>query len=219
MLGDPLLIGPLQEGVDGGGGGAVGDLDELFNPDEVVEADLHAGHAALTVGAILGDGFAAGAEGHDGDLDAEREAGGVAVGVAEEVAAELEHGGGAGGGRLALDEVGEVDADVGAGCVEGLAQVLDEERQGGEGDLAAVPFERFDEAAHVGALVLVGQVDGEGEVADGLLRLLVAVPDDHGVLELGDAGGAEGDAALVGGGLDVNHGLGHATRLVRRGPR
>ena len=58
--------------------------------------------------------------------------------------------------------------------------------------------EDLDEAAHVGAFEVVGEVDGEGNGGDGVLRFARFVANLHGVAEGADPDAIDGDLAVVG---------------------
>jgi len=49
----------------------------------------------------------------------------------------------------------------------------------------------------VGAFVLMGQIDGEGDGGDGVLFCLIAISDTKGEAQVADADPVDGDAAVV----------------------
>ena len=70
-------------------------------------------------------------------------------------------------------------------------------------DEAPVILQNFEEAAHVGALELVGQIDGERDGGDGVLGGAGTVTDDDGIAETLDADLVDAEVAEVRGGLGV----------------
>ncbi len=70
-------------------------------------------------------------------------------------------------------------------------------------DETAVFLEDFDEATHVSAFELVGEVDGEGDGGDGILGSVSTVADDDGVAESFDADLIDPEISGIGRGLGV----------------
>jgi tellurite resistance protein len=66
-----------------------------------------------------------------------------------------------------------------------------------------VAADDFDEPAHVGAAKMMGQVDGHGDLCDGVLDVAVAVENADGIGEVADAYLIDGDIAKVAFVLDV----------------
>ncbi|NBS14787.1 MAG: alpha/beta hydrolase [Verrucomicrobia bacterium] len=74
----------------------------------------------------------------------------------------------------------------------------------------------FDEAAHVGSLELVGEVNGQGHGGDGVLRGVSPITDDDRIAETFDAHLVDAEVAVVRGGLRVVQGIGLGGGLFQR---
>ena len=68
-----------------------------------------------------------------------------------------------------------------------------------------VLVEDFDEAAHVGALEIVGQIDEKIDRARGILLFAALVENLNGILYVFDPDFLKGNGPCVGSGLDVYH--------------
>ena len=77
-------------------------------------------------------------------------------------------------------------------------------------DDVAELVEDFQEPAHVGALEVAGEVDGQGEVADGVLAFVLAVENLDGKFDAPDADPVDVDVSGVFRLLDV----GQISRVV-----
>ena len=75
-------------------------------------------------------------------------------------------------------------------------------------DETAVFLEDFDEATHVSAFELVGEVDSKSNGGDGILGSVSTVADDDGVAESFDADLIDPEISGIGGGLGVWEGIG-----------
>ena len=90
--------------------------------------------------------------------------------------------------------------------VEPLAQLLEDGGQGAQGDLSLVLGEHLEKPAHVGALVMVGQVHSHVHRGDGVLSGLIAIPDAQGEAQAANAHAVDGKLAVVAFALGVNEG-------------
>src|SRR5712692_5020303 len=148
-LGDPLLVRALEQRVEVAGRALLDQGDEVLQPEEAREPDLDAHQAALVVRPVAADRLAARAEAghrhlhrHPQLVGARGHAGAVGAGVVDQALGAAHRG-------ALLDEVGEAHGDVGSGGVMVAAQLGAERAEAADVDLAAVPVEQLDEAAHV----------------------------------------------------------------------
>ena len=75
-------------------------------------------------------------------------------------------------------------------------------------DEAAVFQKDLEEAAHVGAFELVGEVDSESDCCDGILGGVGTVADEDGVAESFDADFIDPEIPRIGRGLSIVKGFG-----------
>src|SRR5216684_6462297 len=148
-LGDPLLVRALEQRVEVAGRALLDQGDQVLQPEEAREPDLDAHQAALVVRPVAADRLAARAEAghrhfhrHPQLVGARGHAGAVGAGVVDQALGAAHRG-------ALLDEVGEAHGDVGSGGVMVAAQLGAERAEAADVDLAAVPVEQLDEAAHV----------------------------------------------------------------------
>jgi len=215
-FGHVFFIGSFQEGEDFGAGARFDEGDEILDPNGFAEGDFEADEAALIVGAALADGFTAWAEGGDGNGDGDFEAEIFSMEGGVEVDLIVDEAGGGGDGRFFFDEVRKVEFEVGG---VGLEALLESAEDGGDAfdmNEAAVFLENFEEAAHVGAFELVGEIDGEGDGGDGVLGRVGAVADEDGVAETFDADLIDPEISGIGRGLGVLKGLSLGRGLFQR---
>lgn len=206
-FGDVFFIRPLEEGENFGAGTRFDERDEVFDPDGLPEGDFEADEAALVVGAPLADGFAAGAKGGDGDGDGDFKAEILAVEGGIEADLVIDEAGRGGHGSFFFNEIREVEFEVSG---VGLEAFLEGTENGGntfDVDEAAVFLENFEEAAHVGAFELVGEIDGEGDGGDGVLGGVSAIADEDGVAQAFDADLINAQVAGIGGRLGIVEGI------------
>jgi hypothetical protein len=126
---------------------------------------------------------------------------GFGIDFEEDAVVEEALGAGDGGGFGA--EVGEAEFEVGAAGFEAIEEFAGDGCGVGDGEFGAVGVEDLHEAAHVGAFVLVGEVDRHGDGGDGVLGAKFAVGDGEGELDAADADAVDGEAAVVEFGLGV----------------
>ena len=106
--------------------------------------------------APFADGFAAGAEGGDGDGDRNFKAEIFSVECGIKADLIIHEAWGSGNGRLFFDEVGKIEFEVGGVGFEALLEGSEDGGNAFDMDQAAVFLEDFEEAAHVGAFEVVG---------------------------------------------------------------
>ena len=205
---DVFFVGPFEEGVDFRAGAGFDEGDEIFDPNGFTERDFEPDLAALVVGAAFTDGLTAGAEGGDGDGNSELEAEILSVEGGVEAGLIIDEAGGGGDGGFFLDEIREIEFEVGGVGLESFLKGAEDRGNAFDMDETAVFLEDFDEAAHVGALKVVGKIDGEGDGGDGVLSGVGAVADDYGVAKSFDADLIDPEIAEVRGGLGVVQGTG-----------
>lgn len=203
VFGNPLLIRPLQHGVEIARGRCLDHLDNLFEPDVLVEAKLHRHDAALIVSPVLADLLAARAKGRDRHLYVNLEIL-LPVALGNEPTLVLHVALLASDGGLLGHEEREVDLDVRLFSVESLPEPLKKVREGADADNSLVLVEHLEEPGHVRTLKVVRQVDSEGEVCDGVLVLVFPVEHIDRVLDPPNADLVDGDVPLVGGVLNVH---------------
>ena len=205
MHGDVAFVIAFEKGIDGGGGGLFGVVDQFLDPDDLLtdSADFDLDDAALVVGSVFADGLAAGAETLDGNAHGEGEVVTVGIPAGLEAAFVVHEGLLAGNRGGALHEVGESDFGMGGFGFEALAHDGEQTGEGLDRDFPAVLVEDFDEATHVGALDLGREVDGETEGGRHLLGLLGPVEDGDGIPEVTDSDAVEGHAPFVHGVLEI----------------
>src|SRR5262249_15622420 len=141
----------------------------------------------LVVGAIVADRLAARAEARHRDFHAEEEVARTPIGFANKLAVIVNESASASCRGGTLEEVREGDLYAGALGVQALLEVAQETRQRMHRQLAAMLVQNFDEAAHVGALVLVRQRHGEREVCDGPLFPPLTIEHNDRVAEIAHA--------------------------------
>jgi hypothetical protein len=197
-LGDVLFVGALQHGVELTGGAGLYELDEVFHPDGLIKADGEGDEATLIVSASLANGLAAGAKGGHGHFD-----GGDEVvlpflpSVDFEDDAVVEEAFGSGDGSRFGAEVGEAEFDVGGVRSEAGEELSGQSSDGFDIDDLTVGVQGLDEAGHVGALVVMGQIDGEGDGRHSVLHLLIPISDLKRVAEVANADPIYRDVAMV----------------------
>jgi hypothetical protein len=94
-------------------------------------------------------------------------------------------------------------ARLGAAGFEAIEEFVGDGGGVGDSEFGAVGVEDLHEAAHVGALVLMGEVDCHRDGGDGVLGAVLAVGDGEGELDAADADAVDGKAAVVEFGLGV----------------
>ena len=163
--------------------------------------------AALVVGAAFADRLAAGAEGGDGNGHGHLEAEIFAVESGIEAGLVIHQAGGIGDRGFLFDEVGEIKFEVGGVGLKAFLQGPENGRDAFHVDQTAVFLQNLDEAAHVGALELMGEIDSEGDGGDGVLRRVGPVTNNDGIAEAFDADLVDSQVAKVGRGLGVVQGV------------
>ena len=94
---------------------------------------------------------------------------------------------------------------MGALGLEGLSQFSQDYAELLEVHLSPVGIEDLDEAAHVGPLVVVGQIDVHVDAGHGLLGAVPLVADGDRVADVLDPHLVDLDVAVVFQALDVDH--------------
>ena len=207
LLGDVLLVRALHQRIDLAAAERLESGDEVLEPEEVVAdgAHLDAQPRALVMRAGDGNLFAARADGGDGYGHAADE---VVAGLGAEHGVEgavVAHGAGlAADGGVLLQEILEADLDVGAVGREAVARVGEDVLELAAGGGQVFPLLQYlDEAAHVGALVLPGQIDGKLDIREHGLDAAALLLNAEGEGDILDADALEVNFALVGAALGV----------------
>ena len=212
-LRDEFLVGALEEGIDLAAGRILHDADEILDPEELPEPYLDGDDAALVVGAPFADLLGAGTQRRHGNDDAHLEVRPPVVEGAAEEAFVFHEALGLRHRRRLLDEIGEEDLHVGRFGPELLPHLLQDHVEGFDVDLPPEFIEDFHEAAHVGPLEMMRQVDVH--VDRGVHRLGAGGPvqDDDRVFDPLDAHLGDLDLPVIPAVLDVDHGR-YATRAL-----
>lgn len=196
-FGDGFFVGAFEHTVEFATGGAFDERDHLGEGDGVAGAEAEGDESSLVVGTVFADGFRARAEGGDTDDDGRDEIGFFRIGGGGEAGGVVEESGRFGDGRLFREKEGEFEVEVGALAVEaadeGAEEVVDLFRV----EHRAVGLQHFEEAAHVGAFELVGQVHGELHGGNGALGFALADGDAQGKTEIFDADAVDVNLAVV----------------------
>ena len=89
--------------------------------------------------------------------------------------------------------------------IQAVLQFIQNPAEVFQGNLAAVFAQDFDEPAHVGPLVIMGQVHVHIDAGHRLLGAVFLVPDGDGIADVLDPHLVDIDIAVVFLALDVNH--------------
>ena len=168
------------------------------------------------MGAAFADRLAAGAEGGDGYGHGHFEAEIFAVESGIETGLVIHQAGGAGDWGFFFDEVGEIKFKVGGVGLKAFLQGPENGRDAFHVDQTAVFLQNLDEAAHVGALKLMGEINGEGDGGDGVLGRVGPVTNNDGIAEAFDADLVDSQIAEVGRGLGIVQGVRMGKGLFQR---
>lgn len=220
-FGHGFFVATFEEGVKFGAGAGFDQSDEVFNPNGFARADLDGAKAALIVRAVFGNGFGTRAQGGNANFNGEDEIDVLSSGSGVEARGVIHHTFHSGDGRFFGQEVGKFHFQVRGGGIElGLHCVQD------VGDVfhvdhAAVGIEHFDEAAHVGAFEVMGQIDKHADGGDGVLDDFFFVADLDGEPQAANADFVDAQFAMVTLALFVVHdfdgGTGTIFRLAQTG--
>ena len=212
LHGDMALVGALEEWIDRGGGRFFCNIHEFLDPEEIPRAILFLAGAdsdrhisALIMGSVVADFLGAGAEGANGNPHPEEEVVARAVGFPDECAKVVHGRGETGDWGLALDEVRKLDFDVCRLGIEAFFQVVKDCRDRAHGEFPLVLGQYLQKARHMGALEVVWQTHGEGNLRRALLLLVLPVEDSDGVEQIADTDLVDRDATCVWSALDVFH--------------
>src|SRR4051794_10908366 len=201
-LRDVLLVGPLEHRVEVARGARFHEGDEVLDPEELREPDLHPDDAALVVRRALADRLATRAEAGDRDLHTDPQVRLLPGGThrpdagAERACIVDEPRGARHGGAL-LDEVRKTHRDVSGGGIVIAPELAAQLAELADVDLAPVPVEQLDEAAHVRALALVRQRHAHVDFGDGVLDALLPIADADRIAQPGDPGPLQIELARV----------------------
>ena len=212
LHGDMALVGALEEWIDRGGGRFFCNIHEFLDPEEIPRAILFLAGAdsdrhisALIMGSVVADFLGAGAEGANGNPHPEEEVVARAVGFPDECAKVVHGCGETGDWGLALDEVRKLDLNVCGLGIEAFFEIVKDCRDRAHGEFALVLSEDLQEARHVGALEVVWQTHGEGNLRGALLLLVLPVEDSDGVEQIANTNLIDSNSACVWSALDVFH--------------
>lgn len=206
LFGDPLFVNAFEHGVNIAGSTRLHQVDHVFEPDETVEAGLQLYFATLVMGAGIADLLGAGANRGDGNVDFGDQVDFVAgVAAADDAAGVVHQSGCAADRRLFFDEIGEGHFDMRRGGIQVLLHFVEQFGKAFERYFGFEQMEHFHEAAHVGALVFVGQVHVHVDRGHGGLAPFAAVAHGDGVAQVLDPDFVDGDVAGVALILDVFH--------------
>ncbi len=168
-FGNVFLIGTLEQTEEFAGGFLFDQLNNLFDPQEVVGAGRDSDVRTLVVGAVLGDFLGAGAEAGYRHNDLDRGGDLAMADIADEgdfVIHQTLHAGNRSG---LVDEEGEAHFDVAGFGFELDDHVAEHGREVFDRNFTFVAVQYFHEAGHVGALEIVWQTDVHVEHGDGVL--------------------------------------------------
>src|SRR5207249_1007454 len=168
-LGHVLLVGPLEQRVQIAARRLLHQRDQVLDPEELLEPDPDGHQAALVVSTVGADRLAARAESGDGNLERHPEVVVVARDARTEGAGVVEKAHRARHRGFLLDEVRKPDLHVRGVRVVVAAQLRAEAAKLADVDLAPVPVEQLDEAAHLPALALVRHRYAHVYLGDGVL--------------------------------------------------
>lgn len=197
-LGDVFFIHTLEQAEKFAAGGILDQADQILDPDKLPEADGQRHLPALIVRARLADGLGTGAQRGDRNTHTHDEihvlaipGGGKTRGVVEQTASTRNRS------RL-FQEKRKLEVKVGGSGMEALLEFLQHLRQILHVQDRAVGVEHFDEAAHVGAFVVVWQIHRHLHRGDGALDDMVFVADLDGIAQIFHADAVDGQSAVVG---------------------
>ena len=203
VFGDVFFVRSFQKGKDFRAGTGFDQRDQIFDPDRFSKSDFEPDEAALIMGSAFADCLAAWAESGDRNSDGDFEAKIFAVKSCIEVGLVIDEALSGGDRSFFFDEVGKIEFEVGR---VGLETILESAEDGGNAfhmNEATVFMEDLDKTAHVGALELVGEIDGQGYRSDGVLGRVGAVANDDRIAESFDAHFIDPQVAEIWGGLSV----------------
>lgn len=212
LHGDMALVCALEKGIDRSGGRFFCHIHEFLDPQEVPSAILFLARAdgdrdisALIVGSVVTDFLGAGAEGSNRNAHAEEEVVALAIGFPDE-SAKIVHGRGeTGDWGLALDEVGELDFDVCRLGIEAFFEIVQDRGDGAHREFPLVLGQDLQKTRHVGALEVVWETHGEGNLRGALLLLVLPVEDSDGVEQIAYTNLVYRDSACIWSALDIFH--------------
>lgn len=197
-LSDVFLIHALEQAEKFAAGGILNQADQILDPDKLPEADGQRDLPPLIVRARLADGLGTRAQRGDGNTHPHDEihilpipGGGKTRRVVEQAASTRNRC------RL-FQEKRELEVEVGGTRMEALLELLQHLRQILHVQDRAVGVEHFDEAAHVGAFVVVWQIHRHLHRGDGALDDMVFVADLDGIAQIFDADAVDRQSAVVG---------------------
>ena len=201
-FGHVFLIGPLEDAVQLARGLGLGDVDQFLDPHVLAQLRLDRDVRALVVRAALRDLLRARAQARDRNHDAHPQRGLAVAAFADQRRLVIHEALDAAHGRALGDEEREGHLDVPGVGVEARGHLHQHVAERVDRDLALV-VQDLDEARHVRALEIVGQVDVHVEGRDRVLVADGAVLDPHRVAQLLDPDAVDGDPARVGAALHV----------------
>lgn len=196
-LGDGFFVRAFEDAVKLAAGAGLDELDEVLDPNGLVEAHGKGDETALIVSSALADGFGAGAESCNGDFDGDDEVDLLSFCIDLKDDAVVEQAFSLGDGGAFGAEIGEAELDMGLLGMQAGEQLVGDDGNVGDGELAAMGVQDFHKAAHVGAFVLMRQIDGHVYRGDGVLDLLVSVTNAEWEADIFDADAIDGNLAFV----------------------
>lgn len=212
LIGDKLLIGAFEQGIDRRRGGGFRNVDQLLDPDELppplgIEGGPHvyADMTSLVVSPLGAHRLAARTEARYRHLDPEDEVVTGGARLADKAAFVFHQAPGPADRRPLFQEVGETQLYAGAFRLQVPLQVMQDGGESIHGDAAAVPVEDFHEPAHVGPLEVVRQVDRHGDVCHGPLFVVLLVQDNDRVAQVADPHLVNRDITIIMVALDIDH--------------
>src|SRR5210317_1008670 len=172
-------------------------------------ADLNGHGTALVVSTAFTDFPRTGAKRGHGYRDAKHKIV-ILAEAADHIALVLHQTARSGRWCLLLDKIRKFQFEVGTTGLKMLFHITQHGVHAVDTDLAMILIEYLDEATHVGALEVVGQVNIHVDARNRLLLLFVLVHDDDRVADILNADLVDGDVAIVVALLHVRHAAGVA---------
>ncbi len=219
-FGDGFFVTTFEQGIQFTTGACFDESDQVLNPNRFPRTNLDGAKAALIVRSVFGNCLGAGAERGDTDFDGEHEIDVFGAGGGIEARGVIHHAFHSRDGRFFGEEKWEFHFQMRSSGVElrlhGVENVVDVF----DVDHAAVGVEHLDEAAHVGAFELVGQVDKHADGRDCVLHDFFFVADLNRETQATNADFVDAQFAMVALALFVVHdlNLGIVFRRCAHGP-